>query len=77
MEISMDGLRKSLSRDINQLKSLVIDAANMQLHDRDELFEAMNQVIQDSNILNCVYNNDDDSFTDLSDVRVDPIETED
>jgi hypothetical protein len=77
MEVSMDGLRKSLSRDISYLKSLVIAAANMQLRDKDELFEAMNQVIQDSNILNCVYNNDDDSFTDLSDVRVDPIETED
>lgn len=76
MEVSMDGLRKSLSRDVERLKVLVEDAAKIS-YEGSDLIGAMNQVIQDSNILNCVYNNDDDSFTDLSDVRVDPIETED
>jgi hypothetical protein len=42
--------------------------------DPDDLKEAMNNVIRDSNVLNCVFHKDDPDFTDMNEVEVEYIE---
>ena len=74
MKVSMNGLRRQLSTATENLKALVVDAAEMTLRDKAELYEAMNEVIQISNVLNCVYEPGDPEFTDMSDLEVDHLE---
>ena len=74
MKISMNGFRKNLSSEVDKLKRLVIDAANMQLHDKDELYNSMNQVICYVNTLNCIYDDKDPDFKDMSDLEIKQIE---
>ncbi len=72
--VSMNGLRRSLSGDIKQLREIIEDVINDDFFEKDDLIEAMNQVITDSNVLNCVFKADDPNFSDISDVEVEHIE---
>lgn len=74
MKVSMNGLRKNLSRDIDTLREIVLLILQDEWYDKNELIEAMNDVIQDSNVLNCVYT-DDPEFSDISDTAIEQIET--
>jgi acylphosphatase len=72
--VSLDGLRRNLSGDVNDLRDIVEAVIAGEYYDKDDLIDAMNNVIQDSNVLNCVYDNDREDFNDMSDVRVEPLE---
>ncbi len=74
MKFSMNGFRKQLSADIAELRDLVRDSINMQLHDREDLVEAMNRVITHSNVVNCVYNDNDPDFQDISHIEIDHLD---
>ncbi len=74
--VSMNGLRRNLSRDVETLRDLVSAVIEGNYFEREDLTNAMNDVIQDSNVLNCVFSNDDAQFTDMSDLEVKHIETE-
>jgi hypothetical protein len=76
MKISMNGFRKNFGNDVRKLKSLVIDAANDELHDKNELFEAMNDVIMKMNTLYCIYDNEQEDFKDMSNIEIELIEIE-
>jgi len=76
VKFSMNGFRRQLSNDVADLRELVKDAMNMQLHDKDELIDAMNRVITHSNVVNCVYQKDDPDFVDMSDLEIDHLEDE-
>lgn len=76
MKVSMNGLRRNLSGDVEALRDIVKDVADGDYYDREDLVKAMNDVIRDSNVLNCVYSGDDPDFKDMGDVEVEPIETD-
>lgn len=75
MKVSMDGLRLNLSRDIEALKNIVIEVLSGD-YNKEQFIECLNDVIQDSNMLNCVYSETEEAFKDMSDVHVEYIETE-
>jgi hypothetical protein len=77
MKFSMNGFRHQLSRDIAELRDLVKDAIKMELHDSEELVDAMNRVITHSNVVNCVYIKDDPDFTDMNEVEIEHLELDD
>lgn len=72
MKVSMNGLRRNLSQDVGRLCDVVTAVLRDDWFDKDILLESMNAVIQDSNILNCVYT-EDESFSDMSDVSIESI----
>ena len=74
MEVSMDGLRKGLCGNVQNLRDIVERVTVDDYFDNDELIEAMNDVIRDSNVLNCVYSDDNKSFNDIGHVEVAIIE---
>lgn len=76
MNVSMDGFRKGLSGNVQNLRAIVERVSVGDHYDNDELIEAMNDVIQDSNVLNCIYSENDELFSDISHIEVEPIETE-
>lgn len=78
MKVSIDGLRRNLNGSVEQLKDIVF-ALKEDIGSENfiEICEALNEVIQDSNILNCVFNPDcNDDFTDMSDLRVEFIDVD-
>lgn len=67
MKVSMDGLRQSLASDVGRLKREVECVLDSSCYDyNQDLINAMNKVISGSNILLCVY--DDDNEGDMSDL---------
>lgn len=76
MKVSMNGLRRNLSGDVETLRDLVESVLKGEWYDREDLRNAMNDVIRDSNVLNCVYYKDNPDFTDLGSVEVELLEEE-
>lgn len=76
MKFSMNGFRRQLSGDIAELRNLVDAQSNGAFIDEEELIKITNDLITKSNVLNCAYSDDDPDFSDLSDVEVEHIETE-
>lgn len=76
MNVSIDGLRLNMTSDVAKLKStiehLLADVGDYaDSSAKQELMDAFDQVAQDSNILNCVFDdNVAGDFNDLSDNRV-------
>jgi len=81
MGFSMDGLRSNMSNDIRTLKQMVESIAltdfgiiNHSGVDCEDLKHAMNQVIQNSNILNCTFDDEiEDDWNLMLDSCVDKI----
>lgn len=74
MKFSMNGFRRQLSESCNQLKYIAQRILNDDFYDDEDLVEAVNEIIRHSNVLNCVYTDGDESFTDMSHVQIERIE---
>lgn len=74
MKFSMNGFRRQLSGDIEALRDIARDAMNGELYDKEDFVEAINQVITHSNVLNCVYQQHDPDFVEMSDLEIDHLE---
>jgi len=74
MKFSMNGFRRQLSNDVKSLKDIVELVINESFYDKDDLVEAVNDVITHSNVVNCVYNDNDPDFIEMSDVEIDHLE---
>jgi len=74
MKFSMNGFRKQLSNDVDELREMVKNVLNDDYIDKDDLVEAMNDVITHSNVINCVYDDDDPNFSDISDIEIKHLE---
>ena len=70
----MNGLRRNMSCNISILKDVVEAVIKDQHFDKDDLIDAMNDVIRDSNVLNCVFSKDDPDFSDMGNLEVEHIE---
>jgi len=76
VKVSMNGLRRNLSSDVQALREQVEAVINGDWYDGEDLRDAMNDVIRDSNVLNCVYNKNDPDFIDMGEVEVKLLEEE-
>lgn len=73
----MNGFRQQLSNDISDLRDLVESVIKMEFYDTEELVDAMNRVITHSNVVNCVYSNDDPDFSDMNELEIEHLEIDD
>lgn len=76
MKFSMNGFRRQLSGDIQELRFQVKNIINDEWYSKEDLAEALNAVIRHSNCLNCIYSSTDPDFTDMGDLEVEPLEVE-
>ena len=71
VQVSMDGLRRNLTRDAEELgehlKSMFDD---MMEHDKEEIIERFDQLACGLNSLNCIEASSDDKFNMMDDVEV-------
>lgn len=76
MQVSMNGFRRNMSGNVKELREVAERIINDDGYDKQDLINAVNQVIQDSNVLNCIYYKDDPDFKDMSDVTLEPLDEE-
>jgi len=81
IKFSMNGFRGSLSEDVRDLRDLVTKVIRGYYEsddycDMDELADAMNTIITSSNVLNCIFDDENESFSDMSDLEVEHIDHE-
>ncbi len=76
MKFSMNGFRRSFSEDVKELRDLAQSIVRDEHYDKEDLIKAVNNVICNSNCLNCVYTADDPDFSDMSDLEVPLLEEE-
>ena len=77
MKFSMNGFRRQLSGDCEELKRVVEAVLSEEYHyHKEDLVEAVNNLIRHSNVINCVFIKDDPDFTDMSAIEVEHIELE-
>lgn len=76
---SMNGFRRNLNNSLAELKALVKDIADDQRIDEDhldDLMDSVNDLICQSNSVNCVSIADDANFSDMSDLYLPPFNDE-
>lgn len=74
MRFSMNGFRQQLSNDVKELKDIVESIVSGSFYENEELVSAANDLIRHSNVINCVYDNENPDFSEMSDIEVDHIE---
>ena len=75
MKFSMNGFRRQLHTDLDDLKQILERVMLGKHFDTDELAESFNIIVQHSNLLNCVYSDKEDEFSDLSNLHLEGIES--
>lgn len=70
MKFSMNGFRRNLSNNVEELRDIIEKVLSDGFFDEEELKSAMNEVISNSNVLNCVFVTDDPEFIDMSHLEV-------
>ncbi|WP_083004874.1 hypothetical protein [Halomonas sp. GT] len=74
MKFSMNGFRRQFSGDVKELRFIIKNVINDEWYSKEELAEALNAVVQHSNVLNCIYSSTDPDFTDMSDLEVEHLD---
>lgn len=70
MRFSMNGFRRHLSCDVKELRDIAEAIIAGDWYDPDDFRRAVNEVITHSNVINCVYENSNPDFSDMSDLEV-------
>jgi hypothetical protein len=70
MKFSMDGFRKQLSGDVKELRDSIEKIINDEYYEKDDLVEDINRIITHSNVINCVYESENELFNDITDIEV-------
>jgi hypothetical protein len=70
----MNGFRRNLSNDVEALREIVSSIVLDEDYEKRDLVDAMNEIIKSSNVINCVYSEDDPNFIDMSNVEVNHLE---
>ena len=77
MKFSMNGFRRNFSEDVELLREIVSAVINDNDYDKEELVDSLNQVITHSNVINCIYDNENPDFNNMSDTEVKRLEHQD
>ncbi len=67
---SMNGFRHQLNGDVKELRAIAQAVIAGDEYDPDDFRRVVNDVITHSNVINCVYEEDNQSFSDMSDLEV-------
>lgn len=70
MNVNIDGLRTGLTQDLNRLGNLLEEAFASGEGVCEDILDAFDEAAQNANFLNCVYDNENESFNDLSEKKV-------
>ena len=70
MNVSMDGLRAALTDDLNHLGKLLMEAAESGEGVCEDILDAFADAAQNANFLNCIFDNENETFNDLSKSKV-------
>ena len=76
MQVSMNGFRRNLSGNVKELREVTQAIIKDDWYEKEDLITAVNQVIRDSNVLNCIYYKDDPDFSEMGDVEVELLDEE-
>lgn len=76
MKFSMNGFRRNLSEDAQELRDIAQAIVRDECYDKEDFIAAVNQIICHCNCLNCVYVADEPDFTNMGDVEVPLLEEE-
>lgn len=74
MKFSMNGFRRQLHNDVAELKDIAEAIVKGEFYDTEDFVNSVNQIVTHSNVVNCVYNDGDEDFTDMSDLEIDHID---
>jgi len=70
MKFSMNGFRRNLSNNVQELRDIVEKILSDDFYEDDDLERCMNELICNSNGLNCVYVKDDPEFVEMGHLHV-------
>lgn len=74
MKFSMNGFRRQLSNNVDDLKIITETMLRDEWFDKDSFVDAVNELITNSNVINCVFDDENPDFSEMSDLEVDHIE---
>jgi len=77
MKFSMNGFRRQLHNDVAELRQIAQRMVDGEFYAQIDFINAVNQIVQHSNVINCVYNDGDENFTDMSKMEVEQLELKD
>lgn len=66
MNVNMNSLRVALSEDLNKLGKMLAEAQKNNESVCEDITDAFDEAAQNANFLNCIFDNEDESFSDLS-----------
>lgn len=69
MCVNIDGLREGLTDDLNRLGEALREAFNDSDTVDIDILEFFDNVAQNVNFLNCVFDNENESFNDMSEKK--------
>ena len=75
MRFSMNGFRSQLSNSVEELAESVRCVVDGEYYENEDLVGLMNQVITHSNVINCVYDDENPDFKEMSDVEIEHLKT--
>lgn len=72
MNINMNSCRLQTTNSLNHLGEILKDLVNYlpEKHQIDDLIESFDQVASFIGILNCIYDQEDETFSDMSDKEI-------
>jgi len=70
VQYSMNGWRRQLSENMQELRDMVTSVLNDDYIDKDDLRNVVDELITLSNSINCVHIPGDENFSDMSEVEV-------
>jgi hypothetical protein len=74
MKFSMNGFRRQLSNNVDDLKKITETMLKDEWFDKDSFVDAVNELITNSNVINCVFCDENPDFNEMSDLEVEHLE---
>ena len=74
MKISMNGFRRSFSGDVKNLRDVVSSIKEGDCYDIEDLIQATNKIISNTNILNAISVDSDPDFSEMSEIDINHIQ---
>jgi hypothetical protein len=68
MKVSVDGMRRNMTDDLTRLREAILSITdNLYQDDKQEIIDSFDQVACNQNSFNCLYDDENPLFNDLSD----------
>lgn len=68
MRVSVDGMRRNMTADINRLREAITSIIDeLDADDKQEIIDSFDSVACNQNGFNCMYDDENDDFNDMGD----------